>query len=76
MPRPAVEAWTKDYPKGSALIQAYKEEIARVQAGNYDTALTRGIRICKEFLVCQKLWVCSAGHAGVNKTSTRGARNV
>ena len=32
--RPAVEAWTKDYPKGSALIKAYKEEIARVRAGN------------------------------------------
>ena len=32
--RPAVEAWTKDHPKGSALIKAYKEEIARVRAGN------------------------------------------
>ena len=32
--RPAVEAWTKDHPKGSALIKAYKEEIAKVRAGN------------------------------------------
>jgi hypothetical protein len=32
--RPAIEAWTKDHPKGSALIKAYKEEIAKVRTDN------------------------------------------